>query len=171
MCCFGCPTDAKRSTNVSYVPAALERGAQLLTGLQVDRVLVESERAVGVDGAHAVGRGATRHGARRRSCSRAARCTRRRCCSKNGLANSSGEVGKNLSIHPATAAMALFDEPVNGSNACPQGYAIDEFTSEGIMFEGASVPLDITAVALPGFGPGFVDLWSAQRARSSSASW
>ncbi len=31
LCCFGCPTDAKRSTNVSYVPLALERGAQLVT--------------------------------------------------------------------------------------------------------------------------------------------
>src|SRR5208282_2749055 len=33
LCCFGCPTDAKRSTNLSYVPAALGSGAQLVTGL------------------------------------------------------------------------------------------------------------------------------------------
>ena len=31
VCCFGCPTGAKRSTDVSYVPEALERGAQLVT--------------------------------------------------------------------------------------------------------------------------------------------
>jgi hypothetical protein len=32
VCCFGCPTDAKRSTNVSYVPLALRAGAELYTG-------------------------------------------------------------------------------------------------------------------------------------------
>ena len=26
LCCFGCPTDAKRSTNISYIPAALQKG-------------------------------------------------------------------------------------------------------------------------------------------------
>ena len=29
VCCFGCPTGAKRSTDVSYVPEALMRGAEL----------------------------------------------------------------------------------------------------------------------------------------------
>ncbi len=29
---------------------------------------------------------------------------------RNGLANHSGELGRNLSIHPASAATALFDE-------------------------------------------------------------
>src|SRR5208282_5850462 len=35
VCCFGCPTGAKRSTDVSYVPEALKRGAQLVTGALV----------------------------------------------------------------------------------------------------------------------------------------
>ena len=48
VCCFGCPTDAKRSTNVSYVPEALKRGAMLFYNAPVSRVLVERGRAVGV---------------------------------------------------------------------------------------------------------------------------
>jgi len=32
VCCFGCPTDAKRSTNVSYIPLALRAGAELFAG-------------------------------------------------------------------------------------------------------------------------------------------
>ena len=48
MCCFGCPTDAKRSTNVSYVPLALQAGAELFTSAKVTRILVEGGRAVGV---------------------------------------------------------------------------------------------------------------------------
>src|SRR5207244_8577369 len=38
VCCFGCPTGAKRSTDVSYVPEALRRGAQLVTAAIVDRI-------------------------------------------------------------------------------------------------------------------------------------
>ncbi|MFI5302634.1 MAG: GMC family oxidoreductase N-terminal domain-containing protein, partial [Polyangiales bacterium] len=50
VCCFGCPTGAKRSTDVSYVPRALERGAQLITGARVDRVEIVAGRARGVRG-------------------------------------------------------------------------------------------------------------------------
>jgi choline dehydrogenase-like flavoprotein len=50
VCCFGCPTGAKRSTDVSYVPEALLRGAQLVTAAHVDVVEVVAGRARGVRG-------------------------------------------------------------------------------------------------------------------------
>lgn len=155
LCCFGCPSDAKRSTNISFLPKALERGAQLVTGVRVDKVLLEGEHAVGVEG--------TANGARVRVRARAVVLA---CGTlgtpalllQNKLANASGQVGCNLSIHPATSALALFDEPVNSWRTVPQGYAIDAFADEGIMFEGASVPLDITGASLTGFGPAYVAL-------------
>jgi hypothetical protein len=157
LCCFGCPTDAKRSTNVSFVPAALERGAQLLTGFTVDRVLLEGERAVGVAG--------TADGGRVKLSVRA-NVVVLACGSlltpavllRNGLANGSGEVGRNLSIHPASSAIALFDEETHAWNTVPQGYAIDEFHDEGILFEGSQAPLDITAAAMTSYGPSYVAL-------------
>src|SRR5258707_14888539 len=48
VCCFGCPTDAKRSTNVSYIPIALRAGAELFPGAQVTRIIVDGGRARGV---------------------------------------------------------------------------------------------------------------------------
>lgn len=159
LCCFGCPTDAKRSTNVSYVPKALSRGAQLLTGFKVDEVLIDDERAVGV-----TGRARDASGALRRIRVRA-RAVVLSCGAlhtpqlllRQGIANASGEVGRNLSIHPAVAAVARFDEPVTGWNTVPQGYSIDHFAREGLMFEGGSAPLELTAAAVPGYGPGYVD--------------
>ncbi|MBI5477946.1 MAG: GMC family oxidoreductase N-terminal domain-containing protein, partial [Deltaproteobacteria bacterium] len=47
-CCFGCPTDAKRSTNLSYVPLALRAGANLYTECRAERILTAGGRAVGV---------------------------------------------------------------------------------------------------------------------------
>lgn len=160
LCCFGCPTDAKRSTNVSYVPKALARGAQLITGLKVQRVLMEGERAVGV-----IGRARDASG-KKRDIRVKAKVVVLACGAlhtpllllRQGIANASGQVGRNLSIHPAVAAVARFDEPVHGWNTVPQGYSIDEFASEGLMFEGGSAPLELTAAAIPGHGPGFIDL-------------
>jgi hypothetical protein len=150
VCCFGCPTDAKRSTNVSYVPLALKAGAMLFTGLRVEQILVEGGRAAGVV--------ARAHG---RKLTVKARAVVVACGSlltplllersRTGVA--SGELGKNLSIHPAVGAMALYDEIIDGTNAIPQGYSIEEFHDEGILFEGAFAPLDIGAASFTQFGP------------------
>ena len=153
LCCFGCPTDAKRSTNVSFVPRALEKGAQLVTGVKVERVRLDGGRAVGVEGTCG-GRRVTVH----------AKAVVLACGAlltpvlllRQGLANGSQQVGRNLSIHPAAGATALFDEEVNGLRAVPQGYCIDEFKDEGLMFEGASAPLDMTALTHAGWGPSWM---------------
>ena len=47
-CDFGCRTDARKSTNLSYIPPALERGAMLVSELQAERIMLEHGRAVGV---------------------------------------------------------------------------------------------------------------------------
>ncbi len=159
VCCFGCPTDAKRSTNVSFIPRALERGAQVLTGLKIEQVLIEGERAVGVSGRARSASGETR------AIEVRARVVVLSCGSlhtptlllRQGIANASEQVGRNLSIHPATAAIALFDEPVHAWKSVPQGHCIDHFADEGLMFEGASAPLDVTAASVPGHGPAFID--------------
>ena len=160
-CCLGCPTDAKRSTNVSYIPAALQRSAQLITRVKVERILVEGERAVGVAGV------IRRDDGRRVSIVVRAKVVVIACGSlhtpvlllRNGLANASGELGHNLSIHPATSAFGVFDEVVDGSRSIPQGYLIDHFQHDGIMFEGGTAPLEILAASHNGFGPGYVDLF------------
>ncbi len=160
LCCFGCPTDAKRSTNVSYVPAALARSAQLVTGVRVEHLLLEEDCAVGVtatidDPKRSSRRLTVRAQAVVLACGT---FSTPMLLLKDRLANASGQVGRNLSIHPATSAFGVFDESINGSRAIPQGYAIDHFKGEGIMFEGASAPLEILASSHTGFGPAFVDL-------------
>jgi choline dehydrogenase-like flavoprotein len=155
VCCFGCPSDAKRSTNVSYVPLALKAGAHLFTGLRAEKVLVEHGRAAGV-----VARGAGK------TLTVRARTVVVACGSlltplfleRNKLGLRSGQLGRNLSIHPALAALALYDEVIDGANSIPQGYSIEEFHDEGILFEGAFAPLDIGAASFPILGKQLVEL-------------
>ncbi len=143
VCDMGCPTDARRSTNVSYVPAALRSGAALYTGVRADRLLLENGRIVGLEGRAAGGRRVTVR----------ARATVLACgtlmtplmLQRQGLDRGLPHVGKNLSIHPATIVSALFDEEIRGYSAIPQGYCVDEFQREGILLLGASAPIDVGA--------------------------
>ena len=49
-CNFGCPSGAKLSVDVSYLPAALARGGRVVSDALVERVNVDHGRAVGVSG-------------------------------------------------------------------------------------------------------------------------
>ncbi|HWX44804.1 MAG TPA: GMC family oxidoreductase [Solirubrobacteraceae bacterium] len=68
---------------------------------------------------------------------------------RSGLGAASGQLGRNLVLHPATAAFALMDEVVDMARGVPQSFYVDEFASEGIMFEGVAGPPAYAALALP----------------------
>ena len=153
-CCFGCPSDAKRSTNVSYVPAALDSNAFLYTETVAERVLLESGRAVGVVAT-------TRAGGR---LTLRARATVLACGSlltplmllRQGIANRSRQVGRNLTIHPAMGAAAQLDHVTDAFRTVPQGYGIDELWREGLLFEGAGATPELIAAATHEIGPDFM---------------
>ncbi len=160
VCCFGCPTDAKRSTNVSYVPLALRAGAELYTGVTVTRVLVEGGRAVGVRGVTAAG-----HEVTVRSRAVVVACgslLTPALLQRSGVGGVSGQLGRNLSIHPAAACLAEMPEPVQSWRGVPQSYLVDEFADQGIMLEGVATPLEYWGAALGAVGPRMVELAEAQ---------
>lgn len=162
VCCFGCPTDAKRSMNVSYVPMALRAGAELFHGAEVVRILTEGGRATGVV---ARVQGGDAHRAPRMLTVRG-RAVVVACgalvtpvlLQQNKLCNSSGELGRNLSIHPAAAGMAVFEQRIAGYEGIPQGYAIEEFHDQGLLFEGATTPMEIALAAAPFVGKKLIEL-------------
>jgi hypothetical protein len=162
VCCFGCPTGAKRSTDVSYVPAALQRGAQLVTAARVDHVDIVAGRARGVTatlgGDERKGRGRPRLRVRAEAVIVAAGTLMTPLLLDRSEACQTGQLGKNLSIHPATKVLALFDDRVDQWNGIPQGYSIDQFAEEGLMFEGGSLPLDVAALGVPWTGRRFIEL-------------
>jgi choline dehydrogenase-like flavoprotein len=68
---------------------------------------------------------------------------------RSGLGARSGQLGRNLSLHPATAAFAQMDEVVDMAKGVPQSFYIDEFAGEGILFEGVAGPPAYAAMSLP----------------------
>jgi choline dehydrogenase-like flavoprotein len=165
VCVFGCPTDAKRSTNVSYIPLALRAGALMVTGAEVDRVLTANGAAYGVSATLRTSDGVSRAltvRARRVVLSCGALYTPT-LMMKSGLAVQTAHLGRHLSLHPATSAYARMPHEVNGHRGIPQGYAIEEFRHEGVMFEGAFTPLEFLALDLPFLGAPLVEVLEAYR--------
>jgi choline dehydrogenase-like flavoprotein len=146
VCAFGCPTGAKQHVGVTYVPRAWAAGATTWTGTRVTRVHVGGRRVREVEARTRGG------GALRVQCDHAILA----CgtihtpllLGASRLAASSGQLGRNLSIHPATAVRALFDEPIDPWDGVPQSYYVDELAGEGVMLEGIAGPPDYIAMAL-----------------------
>ncbi len=111
VCCFGCPTGAKRSTDVSYVPEALRSAPSSLTAAEVLHVDVIEGRARGVTARLASG-----HALRVRADAvivAGGALLTPLLLRRSGLALGSGWLGKNLSVHPASKVMALFGETID----------------------------------------------------------
>jgi choline dehydrogenase-like flavoprotein len=164
VCAFGCPTSAKQHTGIVYVPRADAAGARIVTGASVERVLVRSAPAGPSRGARPPGAGRSRSAcgvlARMASGARievrapvvivaAGTIHTPLLLARSGLGAGSGQLGRNLSLHPATAAFALMEEVVDMARGVPQSFYVDEFAHEGVVFEGVAGPPSYAAMSLP----------------------
>jgi choline dehydrogenase-like flavoprotein len=146
-CDFGCRTDARLGTNLSYMPAALTKGALCLTGARVDEVLMEHGRAVGVLAVTPTGRRVRVRGQAVILAGGAVPTPL--LLLKQGLANASGQVGRNLSVHPSTGYAAIAPEIMRGPSHVPQGYGFDQFLRDGILVLTAQPDYNVSGVIFP----------------------
>jgi long-chain-alcohol oxidase len=119
-CGFGCRLGAKQSTMVTFLEDAAAHGARLVVGADVRRVLVDEGWAVGVE-ARVRPTGAPPRGAPDPSGTHRLRVRARAVVAAGGAIETPalllrsglrGQVGQHLHLHPGTAAMASFDQPV-----------------------------------------------------------
>jgi choline dehydrogenase-like flavoprotein len=155
LCVFGCPENAKQSMEKNFLPAASDLGATIITSARVEKISVKNNIASGVEGSFL--------DANRKPRSRfkidapvvvlsCGAIQTPHLLLRNGIANRSGQVGRNLHIHPAAKVIAIFDHVINAWSGVPQGCYSDEYASEGIMLEGFFLPPSILSFALPALG-------------------
>ena len=82
---------------------------------------------------------------------------------RSGLAGGSGALGRQLTVHPATAVWGVFDEDVDMSRGVPQSYYVDEFAEAGFVLEGIAGPPDNLAMAAPFAGDRLRELMLGHR--------
>lgn len=156
VCAFGCPAGAKQHTGVTFVPRAWDAGAVLFTGARVRELVRRGDRITEVVAA-TTGGGTLRVRADVvvLACGAIGSPLLLR---RNGLGTASGQLGRNLSIHPASAARARMDHEVRMWEGVPQSYYVDEWADDGIMLEGIAAPPDQAAISTPRRGTELRDL-------------
>ena len=155
-CVFGCPTDAKQSVLVTYVPRVLARGGRVYSGCKAERVLVEGGRAVGVTARFRdpeTGRPGPLMTVRAKVVVLACGAIQTPAfLLRQKLANSSGMVGKNFLCHPNAKVVGVYDRDIVGWKGTIQGYQIHEFLDEGLLLTTSNVPPSILSLSMPYFG-------------------
>jgi choline dehydrogenase-like flavoprotein len=155
-CNFGCPTGAKRSVDLSFLPRATAKGAEIWSRCLVDRVTHEDGRANGVVGRllngddGAPGTSFTVHA--KRVVLAAGSYHTPLIAQASGIGRASGQVGKNLTLHPSFRVMGRFDQPVEGWRGALQSMYTDDWEHEGITMLGLFLPPGVMAATMPGIG-------------------
>ncbi len=155
-CALGCPTGAKQSTLVSYLPRAFRAGADCLTEVRVDRLLIKRGRAVGVEG-HTI------HPVTRRPGRRVvvhARAVIVSCgavqtpllLQRHRLGRPSKLLGKNFLCHPNAKVLAIYPHDVRGWQGVSQNTQIRHFHEDGILMAENFVAPGVIAAYLPFHG-------------------
>src|SRR5216683_817953 len=146
VCAFGCPLDAKLGMHVTYLPLAARAGAQIISGCRVDGLVVDGGRAVGVRGSivdaetGAVQRDARFEVRARRVVLAAGAVYTPAMLLRQGLANSSRQVGRNLRVHPGCGVLGVFDHDLQAWKGVMQSYYVDEKLRDGILVEATYPP-------------------------------
>jgi choline dehydrogenase-like flavoprotein len=166
LCTWGCPTGAKQSTLVSYLPRASSFGAEVWSDCRVDRILFDGDRAAGVEGRTTVPVGATDA-----LPSRPFRVRSRHVVVAGGAMQTpallqrsgvrSAPLGRHLALHPGIAVAAMFDEPVVGWKGTHQAYQVREFENDGIVMAAVNLPPSLVARAMPFEGPDLARMMAA----------
>lgn len=160
-CLTGCRAEAKQSTDVSYVPAAIRRGARVYTSVRAEKVILDGRKATGVAGrvvepfSWKDGQEVVIHARKAVVLAAGVMATPLILMRSKGGEGPSGHVGRNLQFHPGTAIMGIFDHDVDPWFGATQGYQSLHYLREGFKLEVLWSPPAILATRFPGFGHEF----------------
>jgi len=162
LCNYGCPSNAKQSTLVTYVPRAERAGARVLPSTRAARVRLEAGVVRGVDAVRADG--APVEITAPLVCVAAGVLETPALLRRSGIG---GRAGQGLQFHTSVHVTARFAEPVHGYYGPTMAWAVDELsdvhgrTGPGVMIESVTVQPIVAASALPGFGGAHAELMAA----------
>lgn len=161
-CVTGCPTGAKQSTLLSYMPRALSSGARCLTEVRAKRLLIEGGRCVGVHGKAINPRTRAEDvDVRVRAKAVVVACGAIQTpflLLGHRLGRPSKQVGKNFLCHPNTKVLAIYPHDLNAWQGVSQGGQIREFREDGILMAENAVPPGTVAAQIPFLGEEALDL-------------
>ncbi len=169
-CGMGCPTNAKQSMLVTTLPAALDRGATLVTHARVERAVARGARVLHLQATALDPQGiwprARRVTVRARHYVLAAGAIGSPAVLlRSGLPDPSRLLGTRTFLHPTVISAALAGEQVNGYAGAPQALYSDHFLNVaavdgpiGFKLEVAPLHPVLFGLTLQGFGKRHAEL-------------
>jgi len=163
-CGVGCPTNAKQSMLVTTIPAALDRGAKLVTRVRAERLVIEGDRVTRLEARALDPRGVeptarrvvVRAGA---YVSAAGAIGTPALLLRSGVPDPNRLVGKRTFLHPTVVSAALMPERVDGFAGAPQSVYSDHYLDTlppdgpaGFKLEAPPVHPVLAAITLTGHG-------------------
>lgn len=168
-CFAGCKTNRKQSMLVTYLPWAQAYGAEIYADTRVNEILSENGQATGVT-AEVINPDTGEKVADMTVTApivvlAAGPIQSPILLMKSGLANSSGQVGKNFACHPSLSLTAVFDEEVNDTVGATHSVYMDEFVLPDengvggfILLNAIEQPVLAAASQNPGTGRPYVNM-------------
>lgn len=144
VCAFGCPSDAKQAMHLSYLPRAEAAGATIYARCQAVELLRSAGRVCGVRARILGGDDRQTAGWLEVQAERVVvACGALHTplfLRANHVADRSGQMGRNLSLHPAMGISASFSETLYHWRGTLQSYFVDTLhASHGVMIEVTSI--------------------------------
>ncbi|MBI3553863.1 MAG: GMC family oxidoreductase [Elusimicrobia bacterium] len=151
-CLTGCPTSAKQSMLVTYLPYAEKKGAALLTCAKAEEIRWDGDRATAVSGTfEAPGRPRFTARARKAVLVAASAIQTPGLLARSGV--DSPHLGEHFQAHPGCALMGIFPNKVGMWRGATQGYDADHHRRLGrFKIETIALPPEIVFARLPGAG-------------------
>jgi choline dehydrogenase-like flavoprotein len=159
-CVTGCPSGAKQSTALTYLPEAEALGAAIESGTRVDRILHDGRRALGV---RATVRGRRRTYRARTVFVAAGPIGTPVLLRRSGIR--SRDAGRHLSLHLNLRTIARFTEPVHADRGTMFTAQVQEMSDLGVLVMPANLTPGGLGAALAARGPDTVNAYLADRER------
>lgn len=173
-CGLGCPTNAKQSMLVTTIPAALDRGAQLLTETRAERFELANGKVTALVCRNVEPNGALAQSGKAHA---AIKIIAKHYVLAGGAINSPavllrsgapdphGRLGIRTFLHPVVMSSGIFAQKVQAWSGAPQSIYTDHFLQTrpmdgpmGYKLEAPPLHPLIFASTVPGFGQGQHDL-------------
>jgi len=151
LCCFCCPTKAKQSTDISYLPEAVKNGLHLMIGTKAINIEEESDHVrieIEKEGERSWVKGKV-------LVISAGALFTPGLLKRNKLGNKYREAGNHLKIHPANKVFAYFPGLKHGPGGIPQGTGYKPPELPRITLEGIHTPESMTAPIVSAAGKRF----------------
>jgi len=161
ICMFGCPTDKKQSTLITYVPRALDKGARLYTDVKVMKIKSKNKIATGVE-ARVLDRKSMKKTGHKLTVNAKTVVVAAGALQTPVLLMNSGirnkNVGQHFHCHPNVKVVGIFEDPIYYWKGVHQGHHIHHFLDEGIDMAIGVVHPALTALSFPQFGRDSLEL-------------